>query len=79
MGTVVTAMDTHGSWHTNFASFVFSISTADIASETHSLWRVIAVTKVLNFLCLNARYICWATIHTTGGQVHYMGYGGCQK
>ena len=65
MVIVVTAMDTHGSWHINFASFVLGISKADIASETGSLWRAIAVTKVLNFLCLNARYICGATMHTT--------------
>ena len=28
-------------------------------------WRAIAVTKVLNFLCLNARYICGVTMQTT--------------
>ena len=60
MVIVVTAMDTHGSWHTNFASFVLGISKADIASETGSLWRAIAVTKVLSFLCLRESYI-----HTT--------------
>ena len=65
MVIVVTAMDTHGSWHINFASFVLGISKADIASETGNLCRVIAVTKSLNSLCLNARYICGANIHTT--------------
>ena len=65
MVIVVTAMDTHGSWHTNFASFVLGISKTDIASETGGLWRAIAVTKVLNFLCLKARYIWGATINTT--------------
>ena len=46
---VVTAMDTHGSWHINFTSFLLGISKADIASETGNLCRVIAVTKILNF------------------------------
>ena len=65
MVTVFTAMDTHGSWQINFASFVLGISKADIASEIGSLWRVIAVTKFLSFLCLKERYIWGATIHTT--------------
>ena len=65
MVIVVTAMDTHGPWHTNFASFVLGISKADIASETGSLWRVIAVTQVLSLLCLREIYIWGATIHTT--------------
>ena len=77
-GHVVTAMDTHGSWHTNLASFVLGISKGDIASETGSLWRVIAVTKVLSFFVFK-REIYLGSYHThnntTGGQVHYMGYG----
>ena len=48
-GHSLTAMDTDGPWHINFASFVLGISKADIASETGSLWRVISVTKVLSF------------------------------
>ena len=78
MVIVVIAMDTHGSWHTNFASFVLDISKADIASETGSLWRAIVVPKVPSYLFLREIYILGATIHTTtttGGQVHYMGYG----
>ena len=57
MVMIVTAMDTHGSWHINFASFVLGISKADIVSVAGSLCRVMAVTRVLNFLCLKARYI----------------------
>ena len=71
MVMVVNAMDTHGSWQTNFASFVLRISKADIASEIGSLGRVIAVTKVLSFLCLKERYIWGATIHTTTQLVKY--------
>ena len=65
MVMVVTAMDTYGSWQTNFACFVLGISKVDIASEIGSLWRVIAVTKVLSFLCLKEKYIWGATIHTS--------------
>ena len=56
MVMLVTAMDTHGSWRINFASFVLGISKADIASIAGSLCRAIAVTSVHNFLCLKARY-----------------------
>ena len=79
MVIVVTAMDTHGSWQINFASFVLGISKADIASETGSLWRVIAVTKVLRSFFVFEREIYLGSYHThnntTGGQVHHMGYG----
>ena len=77
MVMVVTAMDTHGSWHVNFASFVLGISKADIASGMGSLWRIIAVTKVLSSLCLKEIYLGSYHTHnnTTGGQVHHMGYG----
>ena len=77
MVMVVTAMDTHGSWHVNFASFVLGISKADIASGMGSLWRIIAVTKVLSFLCLKEIYLGSYHTHnnTTGGQVNHMGYG----
>ena len=53
---IVTAMDTYGSWHINFASFVLGISKADIASIAGSLCRAIAVTSVHNFLSLKRRY-----------------------
>ena len=56
MVIIVTAMDTHGSWHISFASFVSGISKADIVSIAGSLCRAIAVTSVHNFLCLKARY-----------------------
>ena len=78
MVIVVSAMDTHGYWHTNFASFVLGISKADIASETGSLWRVTAVTKVLSFFVFEGEvYLGSYHTHnnTTCGQVHYMGYG----
>ena len=66
MVIVVTAMDTHGYWHINFASFVLGISKADIASEMGSLWRIIAVTKVLSFFVFEREREIWeATIHTT--------------
>ena len=56
MVMIVTAMDTHGSWHMSFASFVWGISKADIASIAGSLYRAIAVTSVHSFLCLKERY-----------------------
>ena len=78
MVMVVTTMDTHGSWHTNFASFVLGISKADIASETGSLWRVIVVTKVPSFFVFKGE-IYLGSYHThnntIGGQVNHMGYG----
>ena len=53
-------------WQTNFASFMLGISKADIASEMGSLWRVIAVTKVLSFYVFKGEiYLGGATIHTT--------------
>ena len=55
MVIVVTAMGTHGSWQIDFASFMLGISKADIASEIGSVWRVIAVTIILSFLCLRER------------------------
>ena len=58
----VTAMDTHGSWHINLASSFWGISKADIASVMGSLCSVIAVTSVQSFLCLQAKYICGASI-----------------
>ena len=64
MVIVVTAMDTHGSWQINFASLVLGISKVDIVSEIGSLWRVIAVTKVLSFLCLKESYIWGAVPYT---------------
>ena len=55
MVVIVTAMDTHGSWHMSFASFVLGISKADIASITGSLCRAIAVTSVPQFLVLERK------------------------
>ena len=63
MVIIVTAMDTHGSWHINFASFVLGISKANITSVAGSLCKAIAVTSVHNFLCLKARYIWGAKMH----------------
>ena len=63
MVMIVTAIDAHGSWHINFASFELGISKADMASVASSLCKVIAPTSVLNFLCLIAGYTCGANMH----------------
>ena len=77
MVIIVTAIDTHGSWHINFASFVLGISKADIASVAGSLCRAIAVTSVCNFLCLKARYIRGVNMHiSTQLVVRYIMWAG---
>ena len=58
-------MDTHRSWHINLASSFGGISKADIASVMGSLCSVIAVTSVQSFLCLQAKYICGASIQVS--------------
>ena len=52
MVMTVTAMDTHGSWHMSFASFVWGILKASIGG---SLCRAIAVTSVCKFLVFESK------------------------
>ena len=76
---IVTAIDTHWSWHISFDFFVLGISKADIASVAGSLCRAIAVTSVCNFLCLKARYIWGASMHiSTQLVVKYIMWAGVE-
>ena len=68
MVIMVTAIDTHGSWHMNLASLLLGISKALKACMEGIFCKVKAATNVLSFLCLQAKYTCGA-IKATSTQV----------
>ena len=57
---IVMVIDTQGSWHMNLASLFPGISKTLNACMEGILCRVKAATNVFSFLCLQAKYTCWA-------------------